>query len=489
MKQKISILLALLICFATNAWALEFTAVNEDGVPIYYNTIADGVEVAHGNWYYSGDIKIPASVTSIGYDAFYNYSELISLKLPPFLTSIGDSAFNKCTGLKYIIFPKSVNFVGDSAFKSCYNLSEVTAYSTNLTIRQYAFSYCTSLSTFTIYAATPPVIPTYSSPFGNTPTSDCVLYVPAQSIDSYKAADGWKDFTNIQTIPEVGIVGDYDTYHFSTAITTESLSGLVVNVDDVALTAAQLKEGDAVWSYSCPGIVECSINEADDAKTQFQVQILRAGTTEATLTFKDKSYTCTFQVHEANLAIGIDKCVLTPNRPTEVPYTFTVDGEAKEPTNISVLPFDDSSFLFATATPIDTEYLSLSAETPAELPWTSTKSTITAQLQYNTHRTFNRVFSNTIEGVKFIVLETMPPLTLRLPHGRIEIPNAEGKTLIIEPIAGYKFLSATLDGEDVTALVGADGNFTVPANLGENPELIILFEETNANAPTEAVPD
>ena len=67
------------------------------------------------------------------------------------------------------------------------------------------------------------------------------------------------------------------------------------------------------------------------------------------------------------------------------------------------------------------------------------------------------------------------PLALCLPYGKVKIPNAEGTTLQIQADAGYKFHSATLGGDDVTADVDANGNYTVPLALGENPELTVVF--------------
>ena len=34
---------------------------------------------------------------------------------------------------------------------------------------------------------------------------DIPLYVPAGSVDAYKAADEWKNFTNIKAIPATGV--------------------------------------------------------------------------------------------------------------------------------------------------------------------------------------------------------------------------------------------------------------------------------------------
>ena len=37
------------------------------------------------------------------------------------------------------------------------------------------------------------------------PNYSIPLYVPAASVDTYKAADEWKKFTNIQAIPATGV--------------------------------------------------------------------------------------------------------------------------------------------------------------------------------------------------------------------------------------------------------------------------------------------
>ena len=62
--------------------------------------IENGVLVKYtGN---GGDVVIPDGVTSIGNEAFYEYSSLTSVTLPDSLTSIGDSAFYNCSRLTSI---------------------------------------------------------------------------------------------------------------------------------------------------------------------------------------------------------------------------------------------------------------------------------------------------------------------------------------------------------------------------------------------------
>ena len=69
---------------------------------------------------------IPDGVTSIGYGAFINSTELESVVIPDSVTKIGSVAFQKCTNLKSITIPSSVKDIGIYAFRECDNLRQIT---------------------------------------------------------------------------------------------------------------------------------------------------------------------------------------------------------------------------------------------------------------------------------------------------------------------------------------------------------------------------
>ena len=71
-------------------------------------------------------IEIPASVTKIGFGAFFNCTNLTAVKLPTTLEKIGECAFKWCENLESIDIPNSVTEIGDNAFESCHSLSKVT---------------------------------------------------------------------------------------------------------------------------------------------------------------------------------------------------------------------------------------------------------------------------------------------------------------------------------------------------------------------------
>ncbi|MBR5854175.1 MAG: leucine-rich repeat protein, partial [Paludibacteraceae bacterium] len=62
-------------------------------------------------------------------------------------------------------------------------------------IGDYAFYSCSSLTSITCEAVIPPTIGSYT--FGSISKS-IPVYVPCGCVEAYKAASGWKDFTNIQ---------------------------------------------------------------------------------------------------------------------------------------------------------------------------------------------------------------------------------------------------------------------------------------------------
>jgi len=148
-------------------------------------------------------ITIPNSVTSIGSSAFYDCSGLTSITIPNSVTSIGDWAFEDCTGLTSVTIPNSVTSIGYQAFSDCTGLTSVTIPNSVISIGDWGFEDCLSLESITIEAITPPYCEGYDGL--NLQNYDIMLYVPAVSIDAYKAADEWKRFTNIQAIPNVGV--------------------------------------------------------------------------------------------------------------------------------------------------------------------------------------------------------------------------------------------------------------------------------------------
>ncbi len=94
------------------------------------NSIMGEAVKAIGNSVFAGTsitaVTLPASVVTVGEDAFNGCAALASVKLGEGITSIGRSAFRNCKSLVSIVIPDQVVSVGEYAFADCEKLAEVT---------------------------------------------------------------------------------------------------------------------------------------------------------------------------------------------------------------------------------------------------------------------------------------------------------------------------------------------------------------------------
>ena len=145
-----------------------------------------------------GAYTIPNGVTNIGPLAFRWCTGLISVEFPNSVTRIGEHAFVGCTSLTSINIPNNVTSIGRQDFYYCSSLNSVEIPNSVTSIDEYAFQECSSLTSFTNYATNPQTI--NANAFASVNLSSCTLYVPAESLAAYQAADVWKDFYNILPI-------------------------------------------------------------------------------------------------------------------------------------------------------------------------------------------------------------------------------------------------------------------------------------------------
>jgi hypothetical protein len=142
------------------------------------------VEVTSGGTY-TGAIIIPAlvsnnnilySVTSIGFQAFVNCSNLISVNIPNSVTLIDTGAFANCTGLTSFTFPSTITDLGP-----------------------WIFLGCSSLTSFHAQNTTPFVLSLVpnNAIFDTDRFTACTLYVPKGYKSAYQSAAVWGSFTNI----------------------------------------------------------------------------------------------------------------------------------------------------------------------------------------------------------------------------------------------------------------------------------------------------
>lgn len=167
------------------------------------------------------DLTIPEGTSEIGANAFYNYNNLMSVEIPDTVNTIGDYAFQSCSGLTSVTIgngvneigirafygcsgltsveiPDSVSLIGNNAFEGCNDLTSVTIGNGVIEIGDQAFYQCNSLESVTVNATTPPTLGIEAFLY----THLYAIYVPAESVEDYKAASGWSDNEDIiQAIP------------------------------------------------------------------------------------------------------------------------------------------------------------------------------------------------------------------------------------------------------------------------------------------------
>lgn len=148
------LILALFVFIPILAQAYD---VQIDGV--YYNLVEGKAEVTSGDALYSGSITIPSSiqykgknypVTTIGYMAFRNCSNLISATIPNSVETIGHGAFSSCSGLTSFNIPNSVKTIEMGAFTGCSNLKDIMIPASVIEIAVEAFGNCTGLMNITV---------------------------------------------------------------------------------------------------------------------------------------------------------------------------------------------------------------------------------------------------------------------------------------------------------------------------------------------------
>jgi len=145
-----------------------------------------------------GEYVVPASVTAIGDGSFYDCRHLTAITFPEGLTYLGTVSFNACKGLTEIVLPNGVTAI-PSAFTACSGLKSVTIGNAVAEIGMTAFAQCTALETFTCHTVTPPALGMV--PFLMVKLDSCTLYVPAESVEAYRAAATWQDFGTIEPLP------------------------------------------------------------------------------------------------------------------------------------------------------------------------------------------------------------------------------------------------------------------------------------------------
>ena len=157
-----------------------------------------------------GDGNRGSTFYEVASGVFENCTSLNTIVIPESVEKIGTSTFKGCTKLESIVFEGesllkvingaqgSTNYNSSSeydygAFTGCSNLKEIYLPENLAEIGEVAFSRCIGLMDVYCKATTPPGIKTNT--FNSVPSS-IRFYVPAISVEIYKTASVWKNYSS-----------------------------------------------------------------------------------------------------------------------------------------------------------------------------------------------------------------------------------------------------------------------------------------------------
>ena len=161
---------------------------------VYFPAVTSLGEYAFYSCTNLSSVDIPAA-TSIGGYAFQYCSALTSVYFPA-VTTVETTAFSNCSALVSVRFPAAETF-GSSVFKNCSSLMTAD-FAAAKSFGNIAFSSCSALTCLIIRTIEKPCTLYGKSDLNNTPIANGTgyIYVPADLVDSYKAATNWAVHAN-----------------------------------------------------------------------------------------------------------------------------------------------------------------------------------------------------------------------------------------------------------------------------------------------------
>ena len=145
-------------------------------------------------------VRLPSTVRSLSGSAFLGSDALCRVEVPADLLAISACAFTGCQSLQEVVFPRGAERVDTLTLYCCTSLTSVTLPHRIHTICQGALKHLSSLRQLYCYASQPPTCE--QEAFFVADQQQCTLHVPAYTLQSYREAEGWRDFGRIVPITD-----------------------------------------------------------------------------------------------------------------------------------------------------------------------------------------------------------------------------------------------------------------------------------------------
>lgn len=373
--------------------------------------------ISIGSWAFMGcssltSVSIPNSVTSIGQGAFDSCSRMTTINIPNGLNRIPGSIFRDCSSLTSVTIPEGVTTIGGEAFMNCTNLKSISIPRSVTTIETYAFDNCSSLKD--VYR----FIDDIASWCSEDPTTDnCSnLLVNSPERNLHLCLNDETEITNL-IIPE----GIKSIRNFA----FKNCSGLI----SVSIPTSVSSIGESAFMY-CSGI------KALDLPNSI--------TTISTHAFYSCTNLASVTIPSSVVSIGNRAFFFCNN-------LLTVNSEIAEPFNCTDLFSDNTYRKGILYVPAGTKDL---------------------YIRFDGWREFLNIEEVGGEAEQSVWL------SIKDAQGttKIKIKKGTKQELMISPEEGWKILSVTMDGTDVTAQATNGGSFTTPA-INSDATIIIVYEE------------
>lgn len=246
MKRLLKISLSVLLL----ALAFAVTQIPEDSVNADTASVSTDADFQMNGttlMKYTGTAKtvsVPASVESIGEEAFANHSEIEVLQFKGNqVTDISYRAFAGCSGIKVISLPDSVQELGSGVFSDCTSLKKIEFGANLHKLGINPFSNCSSLETIVISKDNTAFVVDDSCLY-NKEKSKLLLMLPMRNKDKYSMPSTVTDiaeyaFWNCESLQKVSLSGNLKAIPAYSFANCKSLTDIVIpySVNEIGLKA------------------------------------------------------------------------------------------------------------------------------------------------------------------------------------------------------------------------------------------------------------
>ena len=474
-----------------------------------------------GNYAFSNcsgltSITIPNSLTSIGHSAFSGCSSLTDITIPNKVTSIGEYAFKGCNSLASVTIPNSVSSIGSHAFEECSSLTAITIPNRMKSIGENTFSNCSSLDAITIPNSV--TIIGYSAFSGCSGLTSITIPNNVTKIEG-RAFYGCSGLTSVTIPNSVTSIGEYAFYGCSglTSITIPNtvttignrafdgcsgLNSVTLNCKDIDTwfkgntSIKEIVIGDRATSicYSafsgCSGLTSITIG---NSVTSIGREAFYGCSSLTSIKIADLAAWC---------SVDFGDCYSNP-----LYYVHRLFINDKEITDL-IIPFNVEkigSWAFGNCSSLNSAMIPNSVTSIGNYAFEGCDNLITVHSEITEPFNCKNAFSeNTLRkgtlyvpaGTKdlytrfdgwreFLKIEEVRGaseesvwLTLKDSQGASKLKLKKGveQELAITPEEGWKLLTVTMDGTDVTAQVKNGNSFTTPAII-QDAVITIVYEQ------------